>query len=117
MYISGSSTFSAALVRASRLNCWKTNPIFLFRISASWSLLERADADAVQRVAPGRRRVEAPEDVHQRGFAGSGRPHDRDELPALDLERDALQDVHRHFSQLVVLDQILDFDDGCHVLT
>ena len=37
VYMSGSSTFSSALVRASRLNCWKTNPIFLFRISASWS--------------------------------------------------------------------------------
>ena len=31
-----------------------------------------------------------------------------DELPALDLERDALQDVDRHLSQLKVLDQILD---------
>ena len=38
VYSSGSSTFSVALVRASRLNCWKTNPIFLFRISASSSL-------------------------------------------------------------------------------
>src|SRR5207249_1143354 len=33
-YRRGSSTFSSALVRGNRLNCWKTNPIFVFRILA-----------------------------------------------------------------------------------
>ena len=31
------------------------------------------------------------EDVQQRGLAGAGRPHDRDELAGLDVERDAAQ--------------------------
>src|SRR6185503_7323698 len=36
-YTSGSATFSSAGVRASRLNCWNTKPMRLFRITASWS--------------------------------------------------------------------------------
>ncbi len=35
--MSGSSTFWSAEARGSRLNVWKTNPISLFRIRASWS--------------------------------------------------------------------------------
>ena len=100
VYISGSSTFSVALVRARRLNCWNTNPIFLFRISASWSRFSSPDADSVQFVTPGCRLVEATENVHEGGFAGSGRPHDGNEIAALDLERDALQHVHRHLPSL-----------------
>ena len=72
--------------------------------------VQLADADPIQPVLPGRRLVEAPENVHQRRFAGAGRPHDRDEIAALDLERDALQHVHRHLAQAVVLHQILDFE-------
>src|SRR5207245_1974726 len=36
-YTSGSSTFCRAVVRARRLNVWKTNPIFLLRTAASSS--------------------------------------------------------------------------------
>ena len=38
VYPRGIITFSSALVRASRLKFWKTNPIFLFRTSALPSL-------------------------------------------------------------------------------
>src|SRR5437867_4163641 len=36
-YTSGSSTFSTALRRERRLNVWKTKPMCLLRIAASWS--------------------------------------------------------------------------------
>ena len=36
-YSMGSSTFSRALVRGSRLNCWNTKPIRRLRIEANWS--------------------------------------------------------------------------------
>jgi hypothetical protein len=61
--------------------------------------IQLSDADSVQLVSPGGGLVEAPENVHERGFAGSGWPHDGNEIPALDLERDALQHVHRHLPQ------------------
>ena len=34
--------------------------------------------------------------------------------PRLDLQRDPLERVHNHVPQEVVLDQILDFNDGWH---
>ena len=36
------------------------------------------------------------------------RTHDRHELSALDVERDALQRVHRHAAQAIVLHQVLN---------
>src|ERR1035437_3760714 len=74
------------------------------------------DADAVQRVNPGGGLVEAPQDVHERGFAGSGWPHDGNEIPPFDFKRDALQYVHGHLSEPVVFHQILDFDYGRHTV-
>src|SRR2546430_5321550 len=43
---------------------------------------------------PFRSRVEAADQVHQRGLPGSRRAHDRHELVAADLEVDAPQGVH-----------------------
>src|ERR1022692_236375 len=76
--------------------------------------IELCDADSVQLVTPRRRLVEAPENVHQGGFAGSGWPHDGDEIPALDLEGDAFQHVYGHLSQPVILHQILNLDYRQH---
>src|SRR5205823_3374645 len=46
---------------------------------------------AGQPVAPGRRHVEAADDVHQRGLARARWPGDGHELPGLDLEEDVPQ--------------------------
>ena len=51
----------------------------------------RAHVDAVDPVLAARRDVEAAEDVHQRALAAAGAAHDRDEVAALDAERDAAQ--------------------------
>ncbi len=49
--------------------------------------VEAFDMDAAKQVVAGSRRVEAAEDVHRGGFAGTARPHDGDEF-ALDESRD-----------------------------
>ena len=51
--------------------------------------VELADVDSVEAVGPAGRRIEAAEDVHRRRLAGTARPHDGDELAAVDREVDA----------------------------
>ena len=48
-------------------------------------------------------RLERAEDVQQRALAAAGRSHDRDGLPALDRERDVLQDWQRTPWRVVLL--------------
>ena len=91
--MSGSSTFSSALVRASRLKPWKTKPIFWLRTRASSLRPSRGDVLAVEEVAAGGGAVQAAEQVHEGGLAGAGRAHHRHELPGLDAERDSAQRV------------------------
>ena len=45
-----------------------------------------ADVDAVELVTARTGRVEAADEIHQRGFAGAGRSHDGDVFAALDFE-------------------------------
>ncbi len=56
---------------------------------------ERRDLGAGDRHGAGRRLVEPREDVHERRLARAGRAHDRDELAALHVERDAAERVDR----------------------
>ena len=51
-------------------------------------LIQRRQVDAVQADLPGTREVEARKQRQQRGFAGPGRPDDRDRLTAQNLETD-----------------------------
>ena len=39
--------------------------------------------------------VKKPENMHERGFAGTGRAHDRDKFPRFDLQVDAAQGADR----------------------
>ena len=75
----------------SRLKNWKTKPMCSRRrrvSSGSSSVV--ISLPAIVDGAAGRL-VEAGEDVHERRLAGARRAHDRDELPRLDVERDAAQ--------------------------
>jgi hypothetical protein len=63
---------------------------------------------AAQHVRPGRRPIEAAEDVHERRFAGARRADDRHEFAALDVERETAERVHGHVADPVVLRQIAD---------
>ena len=51
----------------------------------------------------GRRPIEATQDVHQRGFTGTARTHERDEFAAFDFERHAAHGGHFHFAGVINL--------------
>ena len=71
-----------------------------------------AHVDAVEPVPAARRHVEAADDVHQRRLARARRAHDRDEVAALDGQRDAAQRVHLDVADRVRLDDLTQLDDG-----
>src|ERR1035438_10146535 len=60
--------------------------------------------------------IERGDFVSIMGPSGSGWAHDGNEIPPFDLERDALQHVHRHLAEPIVFHQILDFDYGRHTV-
>jgi hypothetical protein len=55
--------------------------------------------------------IQAPEYIHERGFAAPARTHDGQELPALNLHTHSAQCVHACFAQFVVLVHVFDLDD------
>jgi len=66
----------------------------------------------IQYIAPGSRLVETPEEIHEGGFAGTGRPHDRDEFAGSDAEADIFQCREQSGRSFVGLVQAFDADDG-----
>ena len=54
-------------------------------------ITETCDLRAVEFVRSFARSIQAAEDVHKRGFSGTGRSHERGKLAAPDLEVDAVQ--------------------------
>src|SRR5207247_593487 len=64
---------------------------------------EAGDILAVQDVAAGRGGVETAENVHEGGLPRTGGAHDRDELAALDLDRQAAERVNRVGAESIVL--------------
>ena len=110
-YSSGSSTLSSAVVRESRLNPWKTNPIFLLRTVGELILRHLRHVLAVEDVLAGRRPIQTAQDVHQRRLAGAGRPGHGQELAGLHFERHAAQRADLDFADDVRLDEVSDRDD------
>ena len=49
-------------------------------------IVHLADVNTVKFVKPCRRRIETAKYIHERRFAGTGRPHDRDVLTTLYLK-------------------------------
>jgi hypothetical protein len=70
-------------------------------------VVEFADQLSVEPVLAFGRRVETADQVHQRGLAGAGRPHDGDVFVALDAQVDAAQRMHLFRAHIVGLPQIL----------
>ena len=71
-----------------------------------------AHVDAVEQVAPGGRRVEAADDVHQRALAAARAAHDGHVLAARDAQRDAGQRAHLDvLAQPVDALDVLQLDD------
>ncbi len=74
-------------------------------------LVEVVGVGAVDQVAPAGGDVEAAKDVHQRALAAAGAAHDRDEVAALDAQRDAAQRWHADRADRVGLADVADVDD------
>ena len=74
-------------------------------------VVEVGDRRAGEAVLPGRRAVQAAEDVHHRGLARAGRPDDREELPGMHLEADVGEGRHLHVPHLVGPADAVERDD------
>ena len=99
------------VARASRLKVWKTKPISLLRMRASSSSLSEETSWPLSQYWPLGGRVEAADEVHQRGLAGAGGAHDGDVLVMADADVDAAQGVHLLVAHLVGLPEIVGDDD------
>ena len=65
---------------------------------------------AVQFIGAMGRRVQAADDVHHGGFAGSRRTHDGHVLPSSDLHGDAIQGPDFHIAHLIELGDVGESD-------
>ena len=72
---------------------------------ASCDLVQAADILPIQAVFPGSGGGEAAQDVHQGALAGTGRPHDGDQFPFLDLQADMVQRHHAGIPHAIGLGQ------------
>ena len=81
------------------------------RIPASSGSRQRGDIDPLKQIEPAGGTIEASDHVHQRGFAGTRRAHDRDEFAALDSQADAAQCAHLDVAEMVSLREIANFYD------
>ena len=111
MYVSGIITFSRALVRGEQVEALEDE--------ADLAVADRARARRSEsretswpssQYSPDGRAVEAAEDVHQRALARAAGAHQRDELAALDRQRDALEHGHVDLAEVVGLGDVVEPD-------
>ena len=74
-------------------------------------VVELGDVVSVEPVLALRGRVEAADEVHQRGFSGAGGPHDGDVFVVADAEIDAAEGVNLLITHLIGLPEIIGDDD------
>src|SRR5438477_6416446 len=65
----------------------------------------------IQKVMTRSRSIETTEKIHQRGFPGTARTHQRYEFGTPDIKRDAAHGVHFHFSSAICFVNIDQPDD------
>ena len=80
--------------RGQQVELLEDEPDLLVADLGQLGLAHLRDVGAVQLVVPAGRVVQAAEDVHQRRLARPRRPHDRDVVTRLDVQRDTPQRVH-----------------------
>ncbi|MDT4874180.1 hypothetical protein FQZ97_1094660 [compost metagenome] len=59
-------------------------------------------------------RIQAADQVEQRGLAGTGRAHQGDEVAVRDVQVDAVQHLHLFGAALVGLGEVAEGDEGGH---
>src|SRR6185295_17316206 len=72
---------------------------------------ERRDILAVEEVMPARGLVETAKNIHRSRLPGSGCPHYRNELTAIDVKRDRAQRVYFHIAHLIDLVDVIQGDE------
>ncbi len=88
---------------------------FLIANAGELVVVEFGDVVAVEPVAALGGRVEAADEVHQRGFSGAGGAHDRDVFVLTNAEVDAAEGVDLLVTHLVGLPEIVGDDDVARV--
>src|SRR5207302_531817 len=74
-------------------------------------VIHRGNILAVKLVAPGARRIEAAEHIHERRFPTPARAHDGEILVAMNLESHTAQGMDGFLAHDVMLGDIFDVDD------
>src|ERR1700731_835424 len=85
----------------------KNETDFLVSYVGKFVVIKRADPAASQPVAAGRWRVQASDQIHQRGFAGTRRPHDCHVLTAANIQGHASKRLYLFGTHLVRLPEVL----------
>jgi hypothetical protein len=67
---------------------------------------------ARQTIGARRRAIETAEQMHERGLAGAGRPHERDKFAARDGDVDVFEREHVEFVANIFLGELMRFDNG-----
>ena len=71
---------------------------------------QRTDVGAINCQLAAGGNVQRTDHVHQRGLARAGRPHDGNELTAVNLERHIVQRMHLLLAQLIGFTQVAGRD-------
>src|SRR5215470_4769818 len=75
-------------------------------------IVHGGNISAIKFVTAGRRRIEAAEHIHERGFAAATGAHDGYVFVIANLQRHAAQGVNDLFAHHVVLGDVLDVDQA-----
>ena len=90
----------------------KNKSDFLIADKCQRPLVVLQNVNAFQQIAPGTGPVQAPENIHERGFPAAARAHHGHKLAALHFDAHAAQRVHARFAQFVIFVNILNANDG-----
>jgi hypothetical protein len=81
----------------------ENKPELLIPNQCQRSFVMLGNIDPFEQILSGAGTIQAPEYVHEGGFAASARAHDGQEFPALNLQTHSTQGVHTCFAQFVIL--------------
>ena len=76
--------------------------------------VQLGDVHAIEQVASRRRPIQAPQCIHEGGFARAARAHDGHELALVEFERDPADGVYFYLAGIVDPMDVLEFNDGGH---
>jgi hypothetical protein len=93
-------------VPGQQVECLKNETNFSIPDFRQVIVIQLVDILVIQLVIPGSGRIQASDNVHQCGFAGTGGSHDGNIFPPFYLQGDFSQCPHNLSANLVILDNI-----------